>query len=55
LQLDTRLTSLLAFIYTYHYLNWFIKAEVIRWNEHEQGPARACCGSEHRFDRSLFL
>jgi hypothetical protein len=32
LQLDTRLTSLLAFIYTYHYLNWFIKAEVIRWN-----------------------
>jgi hypothetical protein len=31
LQLDTRLTSLLAFVYTYHYLNWFIKAEVIRW------------------------
>jgi hypothetical protein len=32
LRLDTRLTGLLAFIYTYHYLNWFIKAEVIRWN-----------------------
>jgi hypothetical protein len=32
LRLDTRLTSLLAFVYTYHYLNWFIKAEVIRWN-----------------------
>jgi len=31
LELDTRLTSLLAFVYTYHYLNWFIKAEVIRW------------------------
>jgi hypothetical protein len=31
LRLDTRLTSLLAFIYTYHYLNWFIKADVIRW------------------------
>jgi hypothetical protein len=31
LQLDTRLTSLLAFVYTYHYLNWFIKADVIRW------------------------
>jgi hypothetical protein len=31
LKLDTRLTSLLAFVYTYHYLNWFIKAEVIRW------------------------
>lgn len=29
--LDIRLTSLLAFIYTYHYLNWFIKADVIRW------------------------
>ena len=31
LRLDMRLTSLLAFIYTYHYLNWFIKADVIRW------------------------
>ncbi|MBB4263159.1 MULTISPECIES: hypothetical protein [unclassified Bradyrhizobium] len=31
LVLDTRLTSLLAFVYTYHYLNWFIKADVIRW------------------------
>lgn len=33
LRFDTRLTSLLAFIYTYHYLNWFIKAEVIRWTD----------------------
>jgi hypothetical protein len=31
LVLDVRLTSLLAFVYTYHYLNWFIKADVIRW------------------------
>jgi hypothetical protein len=31
LKLDTGLTSLLAFVYSYHYLNWFIKAEVIRW------------------------
>ncbi len=31
LSLDNRLVALLAFIYTYHYLNWFIKAEVIRW------------------------
>jgi len=31
LQLDARLTGLLSFVYTYHYLNWFIKAEVIRW------------------------
>jgi hypothetical protein len=31
LKLDTRLTSLLAFVYTYHYLNWFIEADVIRW------------------------
>ncbi|CAN5314866.1 hypothetical protein BH11PSE4_BH11PSE4_11130 [soil metagenome] len=33
LRLDTRLTSLLAFAYTYHYLNWFIKADVIRWTD----------------------
>jgi hypothetical protein len=33
LRLDTRLTSLLAFVYTYHYLNWFIKSDVIRWAE----------------------
>lgn len=33
LRLDTRLTSPLAFVYTYHYLNWFIKADVIRWAE----------------------
>jgi hypothetical protein len=31
IHLDMRLTGLLAFLYTYHYLNWFIKAEVIRW------------------------
>jgi hypothetical protein len=31
IHLDTRLTGLLSFLYTYHYLNWFIKAEVIRW------------------------
>src|ERR1700719_1338221 len=33
LRLDTRLTSLLAFLYTYHSLNWFIKGDVIRWAE----------------------
>ena len=37
LLLDTRLTSLLAFVYTYHYLNWFIKAEVIHWNQMSRG------------------
>jgi hypothetical protein len=26
-----RAIGLVSFIYTYHYLNWFIKAEVIRW------------------------
>jgi hypothetical protein len=31
LKLDSRITGLLSFVYTYHYLNWFIKAEVIRW------------------------
>ena len=27
-----RITGLLSFVYTYHYLNWFIKADVIRWS-----------------------
>lgn len=31
MRLDGRITGLLAFVYTYHYLNWFIKADVIRW------------------------
>ncbi len=31
LRFDARLTGLLSFVYTYHYLNWFIKADVIRW------------------------
>jgi len=31
LRLDPRLTGLLSFVYTYHYLNWFIKAEIINW------------------------
>ena len=31
LTLDARLTGLLSFVYTYHYLNWFIKADVIHW------------------------
>ncbi|TMJ01350.1 MAG: hypothetical protein E6G97_15790 [Alphaproteobacteria bacterium] len=34
---DTRLVSLLAFVYTYHYLNWFIKAEIIHWNKMSKG------------------
>jgi hypothetical protein len=37
LRLDTRLVSLLAFVYTYHYLNWFIKAEIIHWNLMSKG------------------
>ncbi|MBI1329898.1 MAG: hypothetical protein GC166_08335 [Alphaproteobacteria bacterium] len=32
LQFDARIAGLLSFVYTYHYLNWFVKAEVIRWN-----------------------
>ena len=31
LGVDGRIAGLLSFVYTYHYLNWFIKAEVIRW------------------------
>ncbi|HWG06413.1 MAG TPA: hypothetical protein VG271_15490 [Beijerinckiaceae bacterium] len=33
LKFDARITGLLSFVYTYHYLNWFIKADVIRWND----------------------
>ncbi len=29
---DARFAGLLSFVYTYHYLNWFIKADVIKWN-----------------------
>jgi hypothetical protein len=32
-QLDHRFAGLLSFAYTYHYLNWFIKADVIRWRD----------------------
>jgi hypothetical protein len=31
LKLDNQVIGLLAFMYTYHYLNWFIKVDVIRW------------------------
>ena len=30
---ETKLFGFLAFAYTYHYLNWFSKAEVIQWNK----------------------
>lgn len=32
-QIDHRFAGLLSFVYTYHYLNWFIKADVIRWRD----------------------
>lgn len=32
LEFGGRVTGLLSFVYTYHYLNWFIKADVIRWS-----------------------
>jgi hypothetical protein len=31
LEFDPRITGLFSFVYTYHYLNWFIKADVIKW------------------------
>lgn len=37
LTLDARLMGLLSFVYAYHYLNWFIKAEVIHWNRVPRG------------------
>jgi hypothetical protein len=32
-KLDARLAGMLSFIYTYHYLNWFIKVNVVKWHE----------------------
>jgi hypothetical protein len=37
LQFAGRITGLLSFVYTYHYLNWFIKADVIRWAHMPRG------------------
>jgi hypothetical protein len=31
--LDGRLAGLLSFVYTYHYLNWFVKVRVINWHK----------------------
>jgi hypothetical protein len=44
LRLDGRLTGLLAFVYTYHYLNWFIKADVIRWTDIPPGRLALMAG-----------
>lgn len=32
-----RIQALLAFGYTYHYLNWFSKVDIIRWNQVSRG------------------
>ena len=37
LKFGGRITGLLSFVYTYHYLNWFIKAEIIHWNLMSRG------------------
>jgi hypothetical protein len=37
LSFDARLMGLLGFVYSYHYLNWFIKADVIKWNAISRG------------------
>jgi len=44
LRLDGRITGLLAFAYTYHYLNWFIKADVIRWADISRGRLALVAG-----------
>jgi hypothetical protein len=35
-QTEAQLFGFLSFAYTYHYSNWFLKAEVIRWNRISQ-------------------
>jgi len=37
LKFGGRITGLLSFVYTYHYLNWFIKADVIKWTAIPRG------------------
>ncbi|MBL6851839.1 MAG: hypothetical protein ISS15_19665 [Alphaproteobacteria bacterium] len=44
LQFGGRITGLLSFVYTYHYLNWFIKADVIRWAAIPRGRLIAIAG-----------
>ena len=41
LSFDSRGTGLLSFVYTYHYLNWFIKADVIGWRRIPAGRLSA--------------
>ena len=55
LKLDTRLTSLLAFVYIYHYLNWFIKADVIRWADIPRARLALLIAASAGFDRAVFL
>jgi hypothetical protein len=31
--IGTRIQGFIAFAYTYHYLNWFSKTEIIKWND----------------------
>jgi hypothetical protein len=59
LKLDGRMTGLLAFIYSYHYLNWFIKAEVTRWSDMPKArmaliaAASAACTGLYFYDYAL--
>ena len=55
LTLDNRIVSLLAFVYTYHYLNWFIKAEVIRWADISRERLAIVTVGERGLDRAVFL
>lgn len=44
LKFGGRITGLLSFVYTYHYLNWFIKADVIKWTAIPRGRLIAIAG-----------
>ncbi len=54
LKLDTRLTGLLAFVYTYHYLNWFIKVDIIRWADVSK-PRLALMIAASAFSTALYF
>jgi hypothetical protein len=44
LTFNSRSAGLLSFVYTYHYLNWFIKVDVIGWRRIPMGRLAAIVG-----------
>ena len=41
---NNRVQSFIAFAYTYHYLNWFFKVEIIKWHKLPRVKMLLVCG-----------